>query len=165
MAYCISICLDKKSENLTHSFKYDLSKVVECHEKWKILQTHEANFSFQLLQRILVSTRSINNHLVSTVVPYLTSRRQYKKFLSYQELDYEDGGNSRCVYFDRKLHAIFNCLWIFQLRRRWWLSVPESKSESSQPQTIPTSQQHKPQSFGHELCDSATKCPLAILVR
>lgn len=30
MAYCISICLDRKSENLTHSFKYDLSKVRCC---------------------------------------------------------------------------------------------------------------------------------------
>lgn len=27
MAYCVSICLDKRSENLTHSLRYDLSKV------------------------------------------------------------------------------------------------------------------------------------------
>jgi hypothetical protein len=75
MAYCVSICLDKRSENLTQSLRYDLSK---------------------LLQRILMSNRSINNHLVSTAqtTPYgLYVRRQHRNSFDYQ--DYEDAGNSR----------------------------------------------------------------------
>ena len=111
MAYCISICLDKKSENLTHSFKYDLSKVNKNRIIWNFKFSHAPTF-LQLLQRILMSTRSINNHLVSTVVPYLTSRRQYKNFLSYHELDYEDAGNSRWLLM-KKNHLNFSQTFLF----------------------------------------------------
>ncbi|XP_070510085.1 LON peptidase N-terminal domain and RING finger protein 3 [Chironomus tepperi] len=89
VAYCVSICLDKRSENLTNSLRYDLSR---------------------LLQRIFMSNRSINSHLLSTSAPYILTtrsrRRQryfseqheqhdYHQFISNNEYDYEDD-NSSC---------------------------------------------------------------------
>lgn len=67
------------------------------------------SLSFQLLQRILMSNRSMNSHLLSTSSPYgMSARRRrqryyseqqeqhdYHQFISNNEYDYEDGGNSR----------------------------------------------------------------------
>ncbi|CRK92767.1 CLUMA_CG006225, isoform A [Clunio marinus] len=86
LAFCVSICLDKKSENISSPLQYDISR---------------------LLQKILTSNRSISSHLITTSFPYgISSYRRNQRYFNGQEHqiicirtnqhDYEDEGNSSC---------------------------------------------------------------------